>query len=314
MKKQIAIFAFEGISPFHLSVPAITFSGREIGDTHYEVSVCAERKGLLKTNAGFSIEITHDLTLFSTADIVIIPSWHEDVSITPSAALVEAILSAHQRNAQIIGLCLGAYVLAATGLLDGQSATTHWAFAGDFAARFPAIRLAADVLYIKAGQCMTSAGTAAGLDCCLSMIREQHGAEVANQVARSLVVPPHRQGGQAQYIVQPIPTSKRNGRLDDLMEEIRTNLAADYSIDQTADKALMSRRTFTRQFKQRTGKSFGDWLLDERLFYSQRLLETTSLTIEQIALQAGFNTSVTYRYHFSNQFGVSPIAWRKTFV
>ena len=314
MKKTIAILAFEGISPFHLSVPAIVFGDRDFLGTCYELMVCAETPGKVCTSAGFSMLIEHGLEALDRADIIIVPSWHEDVAITPSDQLIAALNLACQQGRQLVGLCLGAYVLAASGLLSGKTATTHWAFAQDFAQRFPDVRLEPDVLYVREGNCTTSAGTVAGLDCCLSLVREWHGAEIANQIARTLVIPPHRQGGQAQFVSQPIPQSASSSRLDELMDHVRANLHQPIRIDEVAERAHMSRRTFTRQFRLRTGRSFGDWLLSERLFYAQRLLETTSLAMDRVAGQSGFASPVTFRYHFVRQFGLTPAAWRKSFA
>jgi transcriptional regulator GlxA family with amidase domain len=213
----------------------------------------------------------------------------------------------------VVGLCLGAYVLAEAGLLDGREATTHWAYADDFSRRYPKVRLKPDVLYVDNGGVVTSAGTAAGIDCCLHMLRQRHGAEMANQVARRLVVAPHRQGGQAQFIEQPLPDNPRDSRLAGLIDQVRATLDQAHSLDSLAQQALMSRRTFTRHFRQLTGTTVGQWLLAERLARTQRLLEATDESIERIAMLAGFGATVSLRHHFRQAFGVSPQAWRQTF-
>jgi transcriptional regulator GlxA family with amidase domain len=212
-----------------------------------------------------------------------------------------------------VGLCLGAYVLAEAGLLDGRRATTHWECAPDFARRYPKVRLDADLLYVADGNIVTSAGTAAGIDCCLHMLREQYGAEAANCVARRLVVPPHRRGGQAQFIEQPLPATSRDARLTDLIEQVRARPQLPYSLDSLAQKALMSRRTFTRRFRQLTGTTVGLWLLSERLALAQRLLESSNRPIESIGALAGFGSPASLRHHFRAAFGVSPTSWRQTF-
>lgn len=204
-------------------------------------------------------------------------------------------------------------MLAEAGLLDGRRATTHWAWARDFAKRFPKVTVDADVLYLDDAGLLTSAGTAAGIDCCLHLLRQQHGAEVANRVARRLVVPPHRQGGQAQFIEQPLPATSRDDRLAGLLDWVRAHLDLPHSLDSLAERALMSRRTFTRRFRQLTGATVGDWLLAERLALCQRLLEGTEQSVEAIATLAGFGSPVSLRHHFGRAFGVSPSAWRQTF-
>jgi len=274
--------------------------------------VCAAEDGPLTTTAGFSVTVRHGLEAIAAADTVIVPSWR-DTAERPPEALLAALVTAHRRGAQVVGLCLGAYVLAAAGLLDGRRATTHWAFAGDFARRYPAVRVDADVLYIDEGNILTSAGTAAAIDCCLYMLRQRYGAQAANRVARRLVVPPHRQGGQAQFIEQPLPATAHDSRLADLIDWVRANLHLPHSLDSLAAKSLMSRRTFTRHFRLLTGSTVGDWLLAERLALTQRLLESTDQSVDRIAALAGFGSPVSLRHHFRQSLGVSPSAWRQTF-
>lgn len=311
-KLRIAVVAFERISPFHLSVPCVVFGDSHPGAPSFELTVCAVEPGSLNTTAGFDIHVNHGLEALTRADIVIIPSWR-DPTETPPTALLSALTSAAQRGATIVGLCLGAYVLAAAGLLDGRRATTHWAYAADFARRYPLTQVDANVLYIADDRILTSAGTAAGIDCCLYMLRQEYGAETANSVARRLVVPPHRQGGQAQFIEQPVPASANDSRLAELLDWVRTNPAQAHTLDSLAQRALMSRRTFTRHFRQLTGSTVSAWLLEQRLALSQRLLEGTEHDIEQIADLAGFASPVTLRHHFRKAFGVSPSIWRETF-
>ena len=309
---RIAVIAFDRISPFHLSVPCVVFGDRHPGAPAFELLVCAGEPGPLTTTAGFGISVSHGLEALTNADIVIVPSWRDPNEAAPPA-LVAALRAAHQRGAQIVGLCLGAYILAAAGLLDGRKATTHWAYATDFAQRYPLIQVDADVLYVADENILTSAGTAAGIDCCLYMLRQRHGAEIANSVARRLVVPPHRQGGQAQFIEQPLPASASDSRLAGLIDWVRANPALPHTLDTLAARALMSRRSFTRHFRQLTGTTVGNWLLGERLALSQRLLEGSSQDIEQIARLTGFASPITLRHHFRKTFGVTPSAWRESF-
>lgn len=311
-KPVVAVVAFDRISPFHLSVPCVVFGDRHPGAPRFDLRVCAAETGPLATTAGFAVAVAHGLEALRTADIVVVPSWR-DPAERPPQPLLDELAAARRRGAQVAGLCLGAYVLAEAGLLDGRRATTHWAFADDFARRYPAVSVDAGVLYIDEDGITTSAGTAAGIDCCLHMLRSRYGVEPANRVARQLVMPPHRQGGQAQFIEQPLPVTARGSRLAVLIDWVRANLALPHDLDSLAARALMSRRSFTRHFRQLTGTAVGEWLLRERLAFSQRLLEGTDQPVERIALLAGFGSAVSLRHHFRAAFGVSPQAWRQAF-
>lgn len=308
----IAVVAFDRISPFHLSVPCVVFGEHPPGMPPFNLQICSAEPGPLKTTAGFSLGIKPGLQVLKTADSIIVPSWR-DPDESPPPALLKALVAAHRRGAQVVGLCLGAYVLAQAGLLDGRHATTHWAYARDFAQRYPLVKLDADVLYVEEDRLLTSAGTAAGIDCCLHMVRQRYGAEAANRVARHLVVPPHRQGGQAQFIEQPMPTSARESRLSDLIDWVRGKLDQPHTLDSLANQALMSRRTFTRQFRQLTGTTVGKWLQDERLALTQRLLETSEHSVDAISTLAGYGSAESLRHHFKQAFGISPTTWRRTF-
>ena len=304
--------AFNGISAFHLSVPCVVFGDSPPGEPAFELLVCAAEAGPLSTTAGFSLTVNHGLEALARAHTVIVPSWR-DPGERPPADLLAALVAARNRGARIVGLCLGAYVLAEAGLLDGRRATTHWAYAADFARRYPRVAVDADVLYIEDGEVLTSAGTVAGIDCCLHLLRQQYGAATANTVARRLVTPPHRQGGQAQFIAQPLPATARDSRLAELLAWVRANLAQPHSLDSLAARSLMSRRTFTRHFRLLTGTTVGEWLLGERLALTQRLLETTDQPIAAIAELAGFGSPESLRHHFRQAFRVAPTAWRRTF-
>ncbi|MGF6481461.1 helix-turn-helix domain-containing protein [Paraburkholderia sp. JPY419] len=310
----VAVVAFDRISPFHLSVPCVVFGEdrRGGGVPAFDFRVCAVETGALATTAGFSIAVTHGLEALADAHTIIVPSWR-DPDETPSAALLDALRAAHARGALLVGLCLGAFVLAAAGILDGRPASTHWAWADDFARRYPRVRLDPDVLYVDDGNVLTSAGTAAGLDCCLHVLRKICGARVANHVARRLVVSPHRQGGQAQYVQQPMPPNPRGDRLSGLLDWVSGNLAAPHTLDTLAARALMSRRTFTRRFRLATGTTVGAWLLAQRLARAQQLLESTDESVEAIATGAGFGSAASLRQHFADAFRTSPSAWRREF-
>jgi len=314
LRHIVAVVAFDNISPFHLSVPCVVFGeDRSSGGVpEFDFRVCAAETGALTTTAGFSIAVTHGLEALADADTIIVPSWRNPAE-TPPAALLDALRAAHARGAQLVGLCLGAFVLAAAGILDDRPASTHWAWADDFARRYPRVRLDPNVLYVDDGNVLTSAGTAAGLDCCLHVMRKLCGAEVANHVARRLVVPPHRQGGQAQYVQQPMPPNVRGDRLSGLLDWVSGNLTLPHTLDTLAGRALMSRRTFTRRFRLATGTTVGAWLLAQRLARAQQLLESTDESVEAIAGIAGFGSTASLRQHFAEAFRTSPSAWRREF-
>ncbi len=312
--QDIAVVAFDGISPFHLSVPCQVFGPEQPDprDPRFRVRVCAEERGPLRTTAGFTIEATHSLRALASADTIIVPSWRNPQQPAP-AALQAALQRAHRRGARIVGLCLGAFVLADAGLLDGRRATTHWQLGPLFAQRFPQVHLQPDVLYVDDGGVLTSAGTAAGIDCCLHLMRVEHGAEVAMRAARRMVVAPHREGGQAQYIEQPLATRAADQRLSGLLQWALQRLDQAHTLDSLADRAAMSRRSFTRHFREATGVTVGRWLLAQRLALAQRLLETSGHSIESVAGAAGLGSAMSLRQHFGVAFGLSPSAYRKTF-
>jgi transcriptional regulator GlxA family with amidase domain len=311
---RVAVIAFDRMSPFHLSVPCVVFGEdrSEGGVPPFELHVCAAEPGALTTTAGFTVGAQHGLEALRDANVIVVPSWR-DTHEAPPHELCVALRQAHARGAILVGLCLGAYVLAHAGLLDGRPATTHWAASEDFAQRFPAVRFDPDVLYIDDGDLLTSAGTAAGLDCCLHLMRRLCGSSAANYVARRLVVPPHRQGNQAQFVQQPLAAPGRGDRLSGLLDWVRAHLDAPHTLDSLAQRALMSRRTFTRQFRLTTGSTVSAWLLGERLARVQQLLESTEQPIDAIAQCAGFGSSASLRQHFVEAFRISPSAWRREF-
>lgn len=311
---HVAVVAYQQISPFHLAVPCMVFGEdlARLGAPRYTLTVCAAEPGPLQTPAGFSIEVAHGLEALASADTIVVPAWRDPAEPAP-VALLEALRAAHARGARLVGLCLGAVVLAQAGLLDGRRASTHWVFMDDVAALHPRVQLQRDVLYVQDGALLTSAGTAAAIDCCLHLVRQDHGTEIASRVARRMVVAPHRQGRQAQYIEQPLPASFGDDRLAGVLEWALFHLAEPLAIDQLAERASMSRRTFTRHFRGLTGTTFNHWLLDQRLARAQRLLETSDTALDRVAEQAGFGSTVSLRNHFSSVYGLSPGAYRRTF-
>jgi len=312
--ETIAVIAFDRISPFLLAMPCTVFRDDPTRPDapRFRLLVCSAEKRTLQSNAGFAIQTQHTLRDAEQANIVIVPSWRDPQELPPEP-LLNCLRKAHQRGALVVGLCLGTYVLAAAGLLDGRPATTHWGWTEDLAQRYPQITLQPDVLYVDDGDIVTSAGVAAGIDCCLHLLRRLHGAELASHVARRMVVPPHRQGGQAQFIEQPVGRSAAEDRFGQQLEWLQRHLAQPHSLDSLAERFMMSRRTFTRRFRQVTGSTVGAWLLNQRLAFAQRLLETTAKPIDLIAQEAGFGSEVTLRQQFNRVLRTTPSRYRREF-
>ncbi|MBM3073971.1 helix-turn-helix domain-containing protein [Enterobacter sp. RHBSTW-00994] len=309
---NVAIVAVDGFSPFHYSVPCILFGDTVSGEKRFNVAICAENPGVLTSRDGFSLNATQDFSALAQADIVVVPYW-QHVLERPPQSLLDSLVQARDNGAEIVGLCLGSFVLGYAGILDGKRAATHWEFERQFQSLFPEVRLDINALYVDDGNLITSAGTAAALDCCLYIIRQRFGSVVANQIARRMIVPPHREGGQAQFIEQPIPVDTRDARINCLIDYLQRHIADPHNLDSLAEVVSMSRRTLTRHFIKATGMSVADWLTAERLRRSQILLEAGNLPIETVAGQVGFLSAVTYRQQFKTRFGVSPAEWRKTF-
>ncbi len=312
--RTIAVLAFDGMSPFHLSIPCAVFGEDRsaVGLPKFDVRVCALEPGPLVTSAGFTLETRYGLDELENVNTIIVPSWR-DPNEAPPAALLAALHTAHQRGACLVGLCLGSFVLAAAGVLNGRPATTHWQCADEFARRYPQIRVNTQVLYVDDGDVLTSAGVAAGIDCCLHLLRKWCGAKIAMQVARRMVVPPHRQGSQAQYIEQPIPVRADGERITAVIDWAQQHLHLALSLDMLAKRACMGRRTFTRRFRQVTGTAVGKWLLHQRLAMAQRLLETSNHNIDSVAERAGFCSALSLRLHFRVAFNISPSNYRREF-
>lgn len=309
----VAVVAYQHFSPYHLSVPCLIFSDEILnGQKLFSLKVSAESSTPVRASYGISLAASHGLEVLQDADIVIIPGWH-DPATPPSPELIAALRSAHARGARIVGLCLGTYVLAYAGLLDGHRAATHWEAESDFTRRFPQVCLDANALYVDDQGIVTSAGTAAGVDCCLYLVRSYYGSHITNQIARRMVVPSYREGGQAQFIERPVPVSTLDARINALLTYLRENLNEKLSLDALAQQAHMSRRTLTRSFHQATGMSVGEWLQAERLHRTQELLESSAHGVEAIAGLVGFGTATALRQQFKQTFGVSPVEWRKQF-
>jgi transcriptional regulator GlxA family with amidase domain len=312
--RRIAVVIFEGLSPFHYAVPHLVFGeDREsLGVPRFSVTACGERRGPVRCASGLTLDAGATYAALERADVVVVPSW--SMKGPAPARLVTALQRARASGATIVGLCLGAFVLAEAGLLEGRRATTHWNWAGEFRERFPNVQLDPQVLYVDDGDgVVTSAGTAAGIDCCLHLLRRMCGAEVANRVARRIVIAPHRAGGQAQFVEEPVPRSPTAERLASVLEWAVAHLQQPHSIDSLAKRAVLSRRTFTRQFQKATGESALQWLLRQRLAAAVRLLEGGTQSVEAIADAVGFGSAASLRQHFTRAYGVSPQAFRKQF-
>lgn len=308
----VAIVAVDGFSPFHYSVPCILFGDSVSGKKRFNVTICAENPGLLTSREGFALNATEDYSAIRQADIVVVPYWAH-VLERPPQTLLDSLVQARDNGAEIVGLCLGSFVLGYAGILNGKRAATHWEFERQFQSLFPAVQLDINALYVDDDNIITSAGTAAALDCCLYIIRQRFGSEVANQIARRMIVPPHREGGQAQFIAQPVPETTRDARINNLIDYLQHNISQPLNLDALAVSVAMSRRTLTRHFMKATGMSVVSWITAERLRRSQLLLESSNLPVEAVAEQVGYLSAVTLRQQFKARFGVSPAEWRKTF-
>ncbi|GGW49564.1 AraC family transcriptional regulator [Streptomyces xantholiticus] len=278
----------------------------------HDFAVCTLRPGLVPTTSGFSIAVEHGVERIATSDLVTVPAWPQlDAPVPPQ--VLEALRHAVARGAQVLSVCTGTFLPAAAGLLDGRRAATHWQFTDLLAERFPGVDVDRDVLYVEDGPILTSAGAAAGIDACLHVVRREYGAATANALARRMVVPAHRSGGQAQFVETPVPAPRTTYELSGLIDWIQGHLDQPLTVPALAARAAMSPRTFARRFKAVTGTTPHRWLLDQRLHLVEELLETTDLPIEAVAARAGFGSAATLRHHFAARRGVGPAAHRHTF-
>ncbi|WP_283194039.1 transcriptional regulator FtrA [Rhizobium sp. AN80A] len=312
---KVAVLVYDGLCTFEFGIAYEVFGlpRPEMGSNWYRFRACGVEAGPLRAAGGLSVTVDGGLDDLEDADLIVVPGWRAIDAPVPDG-LIEALRAAHGRGARIMSLCSGVAVLAASGLLAGKRATTHWRYVASVAERYPEIGLDADVLYMDEGRILTAAGSAAGIDLCLHVVRGDFGAEAANSVARRLVVPPHREGGQAQFIRTPVPQPREGVRLGPLIEWMRARLDEDQPISLLAAKAGMSQRTFQRRFEATTGSSVGEWLLTERLRHARELLERKGeASLDDIATACGFGTPATMRHHFRRRLGTSPGAYRKVF-
>ncbi|MGC5010055.1 GlxA family transcriptional regulator [Streptosporangium sp. DT93] len=314
---RVVMFAMDGVIPFELGIPPRIFGGARgpAGERLYEVITCSVDGAPVRSDADFSITVRHGPEALSDADTVVIPATYGLGPISAEGRLPAPVADAFARirpGTRLVSICTAAYVLAAAGLLDDRPATTHWSSSEHFQRLFPRVRVDPDVLFVDDGDVLTSAGVAAGIDLCLHIVRRDHGTEVANRVARRCIVPPWRDGGQAQFIERPLPApaatttaATRTWALERLHEPL--------PLGELAAHARMSRRTFTRRFRDEVGLSPGQWLTLQRVELARRILETSDLPVDGVALRAGFGTAASLRQHLQATVGVSPMAYRRTF-
>lgn len=310
----MAVFLFDGISVFEVGCVTEVFAlpRPELDVPWYGFKACAETTGPMRASGGFGLLAEHDLAEFAASDTVVVTAV-PDVRGEIPKALTDALRTAYERGARVVSICSGAFALAEAGLLDGLRATTHWRYAELFAARYPRVRLDPDVLYTDEGRILTSAGSAAGLDLCLHLVRRDHGSAVANAVARRLVLPPHREGGQAQFIEAAVRTVPEDDGVARSLEWALEHLAQPISVARLAEVARMSRRSYLRHFARTTGTSPLRWLVNQRLAAARELLETGDAPIEQVGAAVGFADAATFRHHFTRAVGTAPSAYRRTF-
>lgn len=313
----VAAVAGTQVAGFELGVATEVFGldRSELVDPWYDFRLVAAvgDEPIEVIDGGYHIVTPWRLDELTRADTIVVPAWRFFHETTPPA-LVEALRAAHERGARLLSVCSGAFLLAEAGLLDGRPATTHWMYTDELAARYPEIDVDPEVLYVDGGDGIyTSAGTAAGIDLCLHIVRLDHGAEVANAVARRMVVAAHRDGGQSQFVAVPVPAQPDDDTLSPTLDWALEHLDEPLSVDDLARRALMSPRTFARRFRGATGTTPLQWLLRQRIALAQRLLETTELPIELIATRCGFGSATALRVHFRRATGTTPLAYRRTF-
>jgi AraC family transcriptional activator FtrA len=310
----VVALAYDGLCAFEFSCTAEVFGlpRPELEPGWYRFETCSMGARKVRGQYGLSMTVDGGLERLAAAGTIVVPGW-QGVEVPVPLALTQALRAAHARGARLLSICSGSFVLAATGLLDGRRATTHWRYATQLQQRYPKIHVDPGVLYVDEGPILTSAGSAAGLDLCLHLVRRDYGPTIANHVARRLVIPPHRDGGQAQYVEKPVEQAAGNS-FAVLMDRLRRRLAEPVSVADMARLAAMSPRTFMRRFRSATGMSPMDWVTRMRLDQARELLESTRLSIDIIAERTGMGTATTLRHHFRRKVGVSPVDYRRRFA
>jgi AraC family transcriptional regulator, transcriptional activator FtrA len=312
-RRRVVAVAYDGLSPFEFGIVVEVFglSRPEITVPWYRFEVCSLERRPLRATGGVTLRAPRDLRALSRAGTVVIPGWR-DPGERPPEPLLAAVRRAHARGARLITICSGVFVLAAAGLLDGRRATTHWRYVERLRALYPRIRVEPDVLFVDEGSILTSAGSAAGIDLCLHVVRRDYGARIANVVARRLVVPPQREGGQSQYVPVPARSAGRGG-LGRVLDWAQGRLDEDLPVARWARQAAMSPRTFARRFRAETGTTPHRWLSHQRVLAAQQRLETGAESIEEVAERVGLQTAATLRLHFRRALQTTPTAYRRRF-
>lgn len=309
----VAALVYDGLCTFEFSIVAEIFglARPEMGPGWYRFASAAVEPGVLRAHGGLRVMADGQADLLEHADLIVMAGWKGPQVPVPEELALRLRL-AWERGARLASICSGAFVIAATGLLDGRRAATHWRYADALRQQHPAIEVDAEVLYVEEDRILTSAGSAAGMDLMLHIVRNDYGVEAANSVARRLVMPPHRNGGQAQFIERPVQPDRLN-RLSDLLEQMRADLRSNWTVDRMAETVLMSPRTFLRRFIEATSVPPGQWLNAERVAQAQRLLESSAMPLEDIALQVGFGSAQALRHHFRARLGLAPRDYRGMF-
>ncbi|WP_328536780.1 helix-turn-helix domain-containing protein [Streptomyces sp. NBC_00344] len=314
MLKNVAAVVMNGVNPFELGVICEVFGidRSDEGLPVYDFAVASAEGPVLQTHAGFTLRTEHGLERLEEADLIAVPAAESRGSRDYPPALLDALRRAVDRGARVLSVCSGVFVLGSAGLLDDRRCAVHWRHADELARSFPLADVQPDVLYVDEGSVVTSAGTAAGIDACLHIIRAEHGPQVANKIARRMVVPPHRDGGQAQFVERPVSPARVDS-VADVLAWMEHHLDEEQTVEQLASRALMSPRTFARRFQQETGTTPYRWLLRQRVLMAQELLETSDETVDAVAGRVGFGTAAGLRHHFLRTLGTTPNAYRRTF-
>ncbi|WP_030965967.1 GlxA family transcriptional regulator [Streptomyces sp. NRRL S-378] len=310
---SVAAYAPPGVGLLAVGIATEVFGPHGAQLPGFDFTLCTERPGPVPTDLGVPLTITHGLDRLASADLVIALPW-AGFRTPPPPAVLDALSAAHERGALVAAHCVGAFALAAAGLLDGRRATTHWRFAELLAHRHPDVCVEPDALYIDEGRILTGAGAAAGFDLCLHLLRREYGAAVANAVARDVVLPSHRDGGQAQYLAAPVPADCGDDRLTEVLAWARGNLHEPLPVAELARRAVMSKRSFARRFTAATGTTPHAWLRNLRLSSAEELLETTDLPVEEIARRVGYGSAAVLREQFVRRRGVPPRSYRRSFT
>jgi len=312
-RHTVAAVAYDRLCTFEFgcTVELFALPRPELDIPWYDFAVCAAEPGPIRAMGGIAMQVSHSLRLLERADTIVIPGWR-DADEAPPPELLRKVRQAYDRGARLCSICSGVFVLAAAGVLSGRRATTHWRYIDRLRARYPDITVEPNALYVDEGQVLTSAGSAAGLDMLVHLVRRDFGAKVANQVAQRLVIPPHREGGQAQFIPRPVAADER-GRLAKLLDWIRSHLGVEHTIAALAERASMSTRTLQREFKAATGLAPYAWIVRERIERAKELLETTRLSAPEIAERIGIGSPESLRHHFRVRVGTTPAQYRARF-